>query len=141
MDHGRGDGKKLGARRLAEAIERGRARTGVSTTQLTLVGFGLNVAVAAVLAMGFLPLGGVLLLLAGAFDTLDGALARVSKRATTFGAFLDSTLDRYSEAALLPGLLYEASRPGYLALTTVTYVAIVGSLPGSYCRARAEGLG
>src|SRR5579859_2559047 len=103
------DGLKLSARRLAEAIARGLARTGVSPTQLTLVGFGLNVAVAVVLALGFLTLGGLLLLLAGAFDTLDGALARVSKRATTFGAFLDSTLDRYSEAALLLGLLYEAS--------------------------------
>jgi CDP-diacylglycerol--glycerol-3-phosphate 3-phosphatidyltransferase len=135
------DDLKRGAKRVAEAIASGLLRTGVSPTQLTLIGFGLNVGVAVVLAAGFLPLGGVLLLLAGAFDTLDGALARVARRATTFGAFLDSVLDRYSEAALFLGLLYDASRRGDLAATIAIYVAIVGSLLVSYCRARAEGLG
>jgi CDP-diacylglycerol--glycerol-3-phosphate 3-phosphatidyltransferase len=134
-------GVKLSAKRLSEAIARALARTGVSPTQLTLIGFTLNVAVAAVLAAGLLPLGGALLLVASAFDTVDGALARVAKRATTFGAFLDSTLDRYSEAALLLGLLYDASRRGDVAVSIATYVAIVGSLLVSYCRARAEGLG
>jgi CDP-diacylglycerol---glycerol-3-phosphate 3-phosphatidyltransferase len=135
------DDLKRSAKEMAETTARGLARTGATPTQLTLIGFGLNVAVAAVLAVGLLPLGGALLLLAGAFDTLDGALARISKRATTFGAFLDSTLDRYSEAALLLGLLYDASRRGDVAVSIVTYVAIVGSLLVSYCRARAEGLG
>jgi CDP-diacylglycerol--glycerol-3-phosphate 3-phosphatidyltransferase len=134
-------GIKHNAKSLAETIARALARTGVSPTQLTFIGFALNVAVAAVLAAGLLPLGGALLLAAGAFDTLDGALARVAKRATTFGAFLDSTLDRYSEAALLLGLLYDASRRGDVAVSVATYVAIVGSLLVSYCRARAEGLG
>jgi CDP-diacylglycerol--glycerol-3-phosphate 3-phosphatidyltransferase len=132
---------KSSAKQLAETIARTLARTGVSPTQLTLVGFVLNVGVAIVLAAGLLPLGGVLLLAAGAFDTLDGALARVAARTTTFGAFLDSTLDRYSEAVLLLGLLYDASRRGAVAVSIATYVAIVGSLLVSYCRARAEGLG
>src|SRR5205823_9758245 len=76
-----------------------------------------------------------------AFDTLDGALARVAGRATTFGAFLDSTLDRYSEAALLLGLLYDAGRRGDLAAEVLAFLVIVGSLLVSYARARAEGLG
>ncbi len=135
------NGLKAVAKRLAESIARQLARTGMSPTQLTLIGFVLNIAVAGVLAAGYLPLGGVLLLLAGLFDTLDGALARVTKRTTIFGAFLDSTLDRYSEAALLLGILYDASRHGDVAVSTTSFVVIVGSLMVSYSRARAEGLG
>ena len=135
------DDVKIGARKVAEGIARGLERTGVSPTQLTVIGFALNLIVAAVLATGQLPLGGALVLVVGLFDMLDGALARVAKRATTFGAFLDSTLDRYSEAAVLLGLLYEASRRGDLTVSTLSFVVIVGSLMVSYARARAEGLG
>lgn len=129
------------ARRLAEGIARLLQKTGVSPTQLTLIGFLLNLGVGAVLALGHLPLGGALLLVVGAFDMLDGALARVANRATTFGAFLDSTLDRYSEAALLLGLLVEASRRGDPIVPPFAFVVIVGSLMVSYTRARSEGLG
>jgi CDP-diacylglycerol---glycerol-3-phosphate 3-phosphatidyltransferase len=126
---------------IAEAIARALVATGVSPTQLTLIGFVLNLGVAVVLGAGYLRVGGALVILAGAFDSLDGALARVANRKTTFGAFLDSTLDRYSEAALLLGLLYDAGRRGDLAVEVLAYVVIVGSLLVSYARARAEGLG
>jgi CDP-diacylglycerol--glycerol-3-phosphate 3-phosphatidyltransferase len=132
---------KQPARRIAEAVARSLARTGVTPNVLTLVGFVLNVLVAIVLASGSLRLGGVLLLLAGLFDTLDGALARVTGASSRFGAFLDSTLDRYAEAALLFGLLFEATRRGDTSVELLTFVVIVGSLMVSYCRARAEGLG
>jgi CDP-diacylglycerol--glycerol-3-phosphate 3-phosphatidyltransferase len=135
------NGIKLTAKQLAEAVARGLVRTGVSPTQLTLIGFFLNLVVSAILGAGFMVVGGVLVLVVGLFDTLDGALARVSKRSTIFGAFLDSTLDRYSEAAILLGLLYEASRRGDLTATSLSFVVIVGSLMVSYARARAEGLG
>lgn len=132
---------KAPARRVAEALARGLARTGVTPDGLTLIGFFLNVVVAAVLATGSLRLGGVLLLLAGAFDTLDGALARVTDSSSRFGAFLDSSLDRYSESVLLGGLLFEASRRGDGLVELLAFVVVVGSLMVSYCRARAEGLG
>jgi len=132
---------KQPARRIAEAVAKLLARTGVSPNVLTLVGFVLNVLVAIVLASGSLRLGGILLLLAGLFDTLDGALARVTRASSRFGAFLDSTLDRYSEAALLFGLLFEATRRRDAPVELLTFVVIVGSLMVSYCRARAEGLG
>lgn len=132
---------KQPARRLAELIARRLARTGVTPNGLTLIGFALSVLVGAVLAAGFLPIGGVLLLLAGAFDTLDGALARVTSTASRFGAFLDSTLDRYAEAVLLFGLLIDASRRRDSAAELLAFVVIVGSLMVSYNRARAEGLG
>jgi CDP-diacylglycerol--glycerol-3-phosphate 3-phosphatidyltransferase len=129
------------AKRVAERVATGLAATGVSPTQLTLVGFLLSVAVAVVLGAGYLRLGGILLLVTAPFDMLDGALARVARRATTFGAFLDSTLDRYAEAAILLGLLYDAGRRGDLAVELLVFLVIVGSLLVSYTRARAEGLG
>jgi len=132
---------KQPARRIAEALARGLAWTGITPNGLTLIGFLLNLAVAAVLAAGFLRLGGALLLLAGAFDTLDGALARATGSSSRFGAFLDSSLDRYSESVLLGGLLLEASRRGDGAVEILAFVVVVGSLMVSYCRARAEGLG
>lgn len=132
---------KQPARRLAEGCAALLARTGITPNGLTLIGFVLNVVVALVLAGGALRVGGVLLLLAGGFDMLDGALARVSGASSRFGAFLDSTLDRYSEGAILCGLLFEASRRGDSAVELLAFAVIVGSLMVSYCRARAEGLG
>ncbi|HVC32218.1 MAG TPA: CDP-alcohol phosphatidyltransferase family protein [Chloroflexota bacterium] len=132
---------KRPAKRLAEALATLLARTRVTPNGLTVIGFLLNVVVAAVLATGSLRLGGVLLLLAGAFDTLDGALARVTGATSRFGAFLDSSLDRYSEGLLLLGLLYDASRRGDGVVEVLAFTVILGSLMVSYCRARAEGLG
>ncbi len=131
---------KQPARRVAEAVAEFLARTGVTPNGLTLIGFFLNVIVAAFLAGGFLRLGGVLLLLAGAFDTLDGALARVTGLSSRFGAFLDSTLDRYSEAILLFGLSFEGMQRGDRTVVLLAFAVIIGSLMVSYCRARAEGL-
>ncbi len=78
----------------------------------TVLGLVLNAITAAVLAMGSLRLGGVMLLFAGMFDMVDGALARVRNQKTTFGAFFDSTLDRYSEGIIILGvILYMNSLP------------------------------
>jgi CDP-diacylglycerol--glycerol-3-phosphate 3-phosphatidyltransferase len=75
----------------------------------------------------------------GLLDAVDGALARVTDRATRFGAFLDSTLDRFGEIALYLGLLYLYR--GSPLETLLIYLTITGSLMVSYTRARAEGLG
>ncbi|MFQ6058895.1 MAG: CDP-alcohol phosphatidyltransferase family protein [Anaerolineae bacterium] len=115
-------------------------RTGITPTGLTVAGFVFNVGVAWLLAMGHHRLGGPLVLLAGLFDSLDGTLARLTDRATPFGAFLDSTLDRFSEAALYFGLLYFYVRHGSHREIFLIYLTIVGSLLVSYTRARAEGL-
>jgi len=92
-------------------------------------------------------------LFAGIFDMFDGAMARVRNAASAFGAFLDSTLDRYSESIILFGLLYYAlQRPDLHDvfwpfsseqswMITLIYIAVVGSLMVSYAKARAEGLG
>jgi len=116
-------------------------RIGVTPNELTIVGLLLNVAVAWMLASGNLAVGGILVLLANAFDMLDGALARVSGKGSRFGAFFDSTLDRYAEAVIYLGLMVWLYRVGDGPLLMGAYMALVGSFMVSYSRARAEGLG
>src|SRR5437868_6204865 len=89
------------ARELAALIMRPLARTGVTPNTLTLLGLLLSILTAAIVSQGFLLVGGLLVLFAGIFDMFDGAIARISNTATTFGAFIDSTLDRYSESIIL----------------------------------------
>jgi len=93
-------------RGLLEFVVRPLARGGVSPNVLTVVGFLAMVGVAGVLALGYERLGGLLIVAVGLFDALDGALARSTGKATTFGAFFDSTLDRFAEIAIYLGLLY-----------------------------------
>ena len=133
------------ARRVAELIVRPLAAIGLTPNLATFLGLLLNGATAAVLATGHLRLGGLLVLFAGIFDMFDGALARVQNRKTTFGAFFDSTLDRYSEGLVLLGvLLYAVGQPATptrMWVVALTYIAALSSLMVSYAKARAEGLG
>jgi CDP-diacylglycerol--glycerol-3-phosphate 3-phosphatidyltransferase len=129
------------ARRSVLPVAAALLRLGVTPNALTLIGFALNIAVAAVIGYGFQTAGGLLLLFAGLFDMLDGAVARLGGKVTVFGGFLDSTLDRYSEAVILFGLLVLYTSQGSTTETMLVYAVIVGSLMVSYARARAEGLG
>jgi len=128
-------------RRWALPLTRLVAQAGLTPNMLTVIGFLLNAGVAAVLATGRFTLGGVLLLLASAFDLLDGAVAQYAHKTTTFGAFLDSNLDRLSEAVIYFGLLWVYAPRGMTTEILLVYATIVGSLLVSYARARAEGLG
>lgn len=129
---------------LAEPVGRVVAKTRVSPNSLTISGFLMNIFVAWVISQGYFLLGGSLILVAGIFDLLDGAVARYTNRVTKFGALLDSTLDRWSDAVLLFGLLwYFAWQPAQdtsLEMILI-FAALVGFLLVSYVRARAEGLG
>lgn len=129
------------ARRVAESVVAPLARLGVDPNVITVVGFLLNIVTAAVLATGHLSAGGALLLVSGLFDLLDGALARVGNNQSTFGAFLDSLLDRYSEATILLALIYVFTVRHHTANVLLVYGVAVGSILISYARARAEGLG
>jgi CDP-diacylglycerol--glycerol-3-phosphate 3-phosphatidyltransferase len=117
------------------------ARWGVTANSLTIAGVILNAGVAALIAAGSFPASGILLLVVNALDLLDGAVARAGGRASAFGAFLDSTLDRYAEAVVFVGLTMWFASQGNLRGELVAVVALVGSLMVSYTRARAEGLG
>jgi CDP-diacylglycerol--glycerol-3-phosphate 3-phosphatidyltransferase len=113
---------------------------------LTTVGTVVLVGSAVTFAMGLVRLGGFLLLLSGVFDMLDGRVARGSELASKFGAFYDSTLDRFGEAALFGGIaiyFMQGGVPSSLAVPAVCVAmgALSCSLLVSYARARAEGLG
>src|SRR6266700_170146 len=94
------------ARYLVTLIMKPLSGLGVTPNMLTVIGLLLSILTAIVIAQGFLFVGGLLVLFAGIFDMFDGALARAQNAATTFGAFFDSTLDRYSESIILFGLLW-----------------------------------
>ena len=129
-------------RGFLETIGRFFVRVGVTPNQLTLVGLFLQAVVAAVIAAGWLQLAGLLLILFSIFDAFDGTVARLTGKVSGFGAFVDSTLDRYAEAFVLFGLLiYETGQPGTRTEVLLIYVSIVGSLLVSYTRAKAESLG
>jgi CDP-diacylglycerol--glycerol-3-phosphate 3-phosphatidyltransferase len=102
----------------------------------------LNIVAAYVIATGHFLLGGVLVLVSGLFDLLDGALARFTKQTTKFGAVLDSTVDRISEAATLCGLLiWYIPQEGTTSEIILVLAVLIGSFLVSYIRARAEGVG
>lgn len=108
---------------------------------LTMIGLALNVVAATFFALDYLRWGGVLVLLAGVFDLLDGQVARAGRTATNFGALLDSTVDRYSEIFIWFGIVVSFIRAGSLWTSSALFFALAGSLMVSYVRARAEGLG
>src|SRR6266540_476250 len=132
---------KLGVRGAVRPLAEVLARAGVHANWLTYAGFLLNVAVAVLVTQGWLTLAGALFLLFNALDFLDGAVARAAGTAGAYGAFLDSVLDRYSEAVVFVGLLIWFSGTQELIGLGATALALVGSFMVSYCRARAEGLG
>jgi CDP-diacylglycerol--glycerol-3-phosphate 3-phosphatidyltransferase len=118
------------------------SRTGMTANMATLIGFLLNAGVAAVIASGHPRIGGVLLLIASAFDMVDGAIARATKSVSKFGGFFDSTLDRYSEIVVYFGLLIWLNKTTDDHLGSVLIlIAATGALMISYARARAEAIG
>jgi CDP-diacylglycerol---glycerol-3-phosphate 3-phosphatidyltransferase len=118
------------------------ARTRLSPNAFTVIGFVLNVVVAVIIASGNLITGGIMALVAGAFDMLDGAVARVTGKVTRFGGFFDSTIDRYSESVVYFGLLiYLLDIDAGTTAIALLFATVVGSLMVSYSRARAEAAG
>lgn len=126
---------------ITHPIARVLGKLGLHPNTVTILGFLLNVVAGSVLATGRLALGGVLLLLASSVDSLDGALACVSGAKSRFGAFLDSTLDRVSEGALLFGLMVWLMSQGAVLEIYLVFLILLGSVMVSYTRARAEGVG
>jgi len=120
------------------------AKTGVTPNMVTWFGFMLILAAAVLAGKGYLLAAGCVVLVSGYFDIIDGALARGTNQVTRFGAVLDSTLDRVSEAAILLGIsaFYLFNPVAYFAwIVLLIGVAILGSFLVSYVRARAEGIG
>ena len=116
-------------------------RMGLTPNLVTIIGLLIAGVAAYLIGVGLWWAGGLVALFAGIFDMFDGALARNTGRASDFGALLDSTIDRVSEAVVLLGVLayYLASDNDWGAM--LVYAALVGSIMVSYMRARSEGLG
>jgi phosphatidylinositol phosphate synthase len=137
---------KDGFVRLTGPIVRGLIRGRIRPNAITTVGALVVLGSAVAFGLGAIRAGGLLLLVSGVFDILDGQVARQGGMISTFGAFYDSTLDRVGEAALFGGIALHFLRGG-LAPRQVTLgvmlaiVALAASLLVSYSRARAEGLG
>jgi CDP-diacylglycerol--glycerol-3-phosphate 3-phosphatidyltransferase len=117
------------------------ARTPVTPNTVTWLGFWLTAGAAVLVITGNLFAAGFVVLVAGFFDMLDGALARTTNRVTHFGSILDSTLDRFSEAILLLSILSIYTRGQQVAESLLVGIALLGSLMVSYTRARIEALG
>ena len=117
------------------------ARTPITPSAITWLGFLVTVGAAVLIITEHILAAGFVVLVAGFFDMLDGALARYTNRVTRFGGILDSTLDRLSEAVLLLGILVLYAREQSVALVVLVCIALIGSLMVSYVRARAEASG
>jgi CDP-diacylglycerol---glycerol-3-phosphate 3-phosphatidyltransferase len=128
----------LGCNKIIRLIVRGLALSRIHPNVLTFLGLVINIAAAYLLAVGQFRWAGAVIIGAGLFDMVDGRVARETNRVTRFGGFFDSVLDRYSDLALLIGLLVwygSNNRPLYVVLTALVMAA---SVMISYTRARAE---
>ena len=136
---------KQRARDLLQPAARLVADFGVPPAVITIAGLVLSILAALSLATGHFPRVAIILLAAGICDMIDGATARAGNRASARGAFLDSTIDRYSETAVLLGALHYflvRSPRGPESLTAAAVlVALAGSMLTSYTRARSEAIG
>ena len=142
--------RKALAYRFTEPVVRLLARTPITPSAITWFGFLVTIGAAALIITGHLLTAGFVVLIAGFFDILDGALARRTNQATRFGAVLDSTLDRLSEAVLLLGILalflFTEEKSAIFTLLSkewtvlLTSVALIGSPLVSYIRTRTESL-
>lgn len=127
--------------RFLEPVARFLGSLGLTPNAVTVLGFFLTVAVAGVLASGRLLLAGILLIFTLAFDAVDGTLARLLGQTTRFGAFLDSTLDRWAEVVLFVAIAWVMLQANNDLGVMLSIVALGTSLLVSYTRARAEGVG
>ena len=131
--------------RALDPLADGMVRVGLKPNGITTISVVLLCASGAAYAMESLRTGGVMLLVSGILDLLDGKVARRANMASPFGAFYDSTMDRLGEAALFTGIgIHFMNTPGqrlpFLGLGAC-FAALSCSFLVSYARARAEGLG
>ena len=129
-----------GARWLLVRIVDLVAATGINPNTLTLLGLIVNFAAAVFFARGEFRVGALIIFFAAFLDMLDGQVARREQRVTAFGAFFDSTLDRYADMALYMGLLVFYAVNARSSYVVLAAVATAGSVMVSYSRARAESL-
>jgi CDP-diacylglycerol--glycerol-3-phosphate 3-phosphatidyltransferase len=122
------------------AIINASVALGIHPNFLTLIGVLINILAGFALALDLFITAGVIMIVANIFDFIDGKVAHITGTQSRFGAFWDSTLDRFSDLALFTGLIWlyaDLGRNGYVLITTL---ALIFSIMTSYARARAESL-
>ncbi len=135
---------KNGYLKVIDPVANWLVRRGVHPNAITVFGTVCTVAGGVIYATGHISWGGFFLGVTALFDVLDGTVARRSNKSSTFGAFLDSTLDRLADGALLGGLaVFYALNPVHrnVPMVVVCLAGLIGSFLTSYIRARAEALG
>jgi CDP-diacylglycerol---glycerol-3-phosphate 3-phosphatidyltransferase len=116
-------------------------RLGISPNTMTILGLAGNTVGAYFLSQGNMTIGGIVILAMGPVDALDGTMARLRGEPSSFGAFVDSITDRYSELVIFGGLLFYYLQQGNTLAAVLVYLAAAGSVLVSYVRARAQSLG
>ena len=116
-------------------------RLGLMPNSMTILGLIGNMGGAVLLAQGKMTFGGILIMIMGAMDALDGTMARLRGMDSNFGAFVDSVTDRYSELVIFAGLLYYYVQKGDSLEAMLVFAAAAGSVLVSYIRSRAQSLG
>jgi CDP-diacylglycerol--glycerol-3-phosphate 3-phosphatidyltransferase len=129
------------SRPTLEAVGRTLARWKITPDGVTYAGLLLTLGVAVLISFGELRWAGVAYIFAAACDALDGALARVTGKGSRFGAFLDSTIDRFEESLVFLGLTVHYTVAGSKIEPSLVLAAAIASLMVSYTRARAEAVG
>lgn len=132
------DWARVQVRGILMPIARAVGRLGIHPNMVTVLGMLLQIGVAVLFGLGHIILGGWLLLAVAPVDALDGALARALGKESRFGAFLDSTLDRISDAALILGLTAHYMSQGAQLEVALLLISLVAAMMVSYVRARAE---
>jgi CDP-diacylglycerol--glycerol-3-phosphate 3-phosphatidyltransferase len=128
-------------KRVFEPIALGMGRLGLTPDALTLIGFGITVIGAALIAQQLWLVGGLVVLLGGIFDMFDGTLARATGRVSNLGAFMDSVFDRAGEVIVYLGIVAGLQAVGVADGTLLAAAAMGSAVLVSYTRSKSEGLG
>jgi CDP-diacylglycerol--glycerol-3-phosphate 3-phosphatidyltransferase len=126
---------------LLDRIGGGINRLGIMPNTMTIIGLIGNTIGAYFIATGQMTIGGIIILLMGPVDALDGTMARLKGEPSEFGAFVDSVTDRYSELVIFGALLIYYATVGDILYALLAYLAAAGAVLVSYTRARAQSLG
>ncbi len=124
--------------KIVVVIVRGLALARINPNLLTFIGLVVNIVAAVLLAAGQFRTAGFVIIAAAIFDMVDGRVARTTNRVTPFGGFFDSVVDRYSDLALLMGLLVYYASVNRFFYVVLTAIVMTASVMVSYTRARAE---
>src|SRR4029077_4347181 len=128
-------------KKVFEPIALAMGRVGLTPNGLTLIGFGISVVGAALLAAQLWLIGGIIVFIGGAFDMFDGTLARATGKVSPFGAFMDSVFDRWGEAIVYLGIAIGAVAADFDEAAILATAALGAAFMVSYTRAKSEGLG